>query len=130
MSASKVVMKIVSISFSVLIMLLLVFAFYKAGEKSYEFGYRVFMEAPMTSLEEAEDKQIEITADMGAKDIGDILVKEELIRDSSLFAVQLKLSSYSNKIKEGTYTLSTAMTAKEMMQVMSAEVVEDTETQE
>ena len=42
----------------------------------------------------------------------------------------MKLSSYSGKMKEGTYTLSTSMTAYEMMQIMSASDVEETETEE
>lgn len=127
---SKIVIKIVDISFSMLIMLILVVVLYKAGEKSYDFGYRVFMETAVAAVEDGEDKLVQVTGNMGAKEIGDLLEEKGLIRDSNLFVVQLKLSAYSKKIKEGTYTLSTAMTPKEMMQVMSAEVVEDTETEE
>lgn len=127
---SKIVIKIVDISFSMLIMLILVVVLYKAGEKSYDFGYRVFMETAVAAVEDGEDRLVQVTGNMGAKEIGDLLEEKGLIRDSNLFVVQLKLSAYSKKIKEGTYTLSTAMTPKEMMQVMSAEVVEDTETEE
>ena len=64
---------------------------------------------------------------MGAKELGDLLEKKGLIRDAELFFVQLKLSSYSGKMKEGTYTLSTSMTAYEMMQIMSGEEAEEKE---
>ena len=128
--SSRIVMKIVDISFSMLVMLILIVVLYKVGEKSYDFGYRVFRETAVATEAEGEDKLVQVTGDMGAKEIGDLLEEKGLIRDSNLFVVQLKLSAYANKIKEGTYTLSTAMTSKEMMQVMSAEVVEDTEMEE
>lgn len=130
MSAGKVFLKIFQISFSIAVMALIVFALYRGGVYAYEFGYRVFTEAPVAEETDGKDKLVQITGDMGAKDIGDLLERKGLIRSSSLFVVQLKLSAYSDNIKEGTYALSTAMTAQEMMQVMSAEEAEDTETEE
>lgn len=129
MSARKVVMKIVSISFSILVMILLVFALYRGGQMAYNFGYRVFTEKAVSLPEEGKDKVVSVTSGMGAKELGELLEKKGLIRDANLFVLQLKLSAYANKIKEGTYTLSTSMTAQEMIQVMSAEA-EDTETEE
>ncbi len=130
MSASKVVLKIVSISFSILIMILLVAVLYQGGQIAYNFGYRVFTETAVDLPEEGEDKVVQVTSGMDAKELGSLLEKKGLVRSAELFVVQLKLSSYSNKLKEGTYTLSTSMTAKEMMQVMSADEVDETETEE
>lgn len=130
MSASKVVMKIVSFCFSILIVILLVMGFYRGGKWAFEFGHRVFTETAVDLPEDGQEKVVEITPGMGAMELGDLLEKKGLIRDSKLFFLQLKLSSFSNKMKEGTYTLSTSMTAYEMMQVMSASELEDTETEE
>ncbi len=130
MSASKIVWKMVSISFSALILILLVIGMYQGGKRAYAFGYRVFTEKAVDLPEEGKDKVVQVVADMGAKELGDLLKKKGLIRDANLFVLQLKLSAYSGEIKEGTYTLSTSMTAQEMMQVMSAEEVCDTETEE
>lgn len=130
MSASKVVMKIVSFCFSILIVILLVMDFYRGGKWAFEFGHRVFTETAVDLPEDGQEKVVEITPGMGAMELGDLLEKKGLIRDSKLFFLQLKLSSFSNKMKEGTYTLSTSMTAYEMMQVMSASEIEDTETEE
>ena len=109
MSASKIVMKIVRISFSVLVVVLVIFVLFKAGSYAYDFGYRVYTEQPVSS------------------DIGSMLEEKGLIRDARLFAVQLKLSAYSKKIKPGIYTLNTSMTAKEMMEAMSPVSEKDTE---
>ncbi len=130
MSANKVVMKIVSISFSILVLVLLVVVLYRGGRIAYSFGYRVFTETAIDQPERGKDKVVQVSSDMGARELGELLEKKGLIRSASLFVVQLKLSDYSNKIKAGTYTLSTSMTAKEMMQVMSADNEEDTETEE
>lgn len=129
MSASKIVWKIVSISASILVMVLLVVLLYQCGRKAYAFGYRVFTEPAIDAEEEGKDKVVQISSDMGAAEIGILLEKKGLIRDANLFVVQLKLSACSKTIKAGTYTLSTAMTAQEMMHVMSAEDEQDTEEQ-
>lgn len=130
MSASKVVKKIVSISVSILIMILIVAGLYQGGRMAYDFGYRVFTEPAISTPEESVDKVVQISSKMEAKELGDLLEQEGLIRNAGLFSIQLKLSSYSAKIKDGTYTLSTSMTAHEMMRVMSAEEIDDTESED
>lgn len=130
MNTNKVVMKIVSVTFSICVFVLIIFGLYKIGAFAYDFGYRVFMEAAIDSEKDAVDKVVQITQSMSGKDIGEVLAEKELIRNANLFVVQLKLSSYADSIKPGTYTLSTSMNAKEMMQIMSAENVDDTETEE
>ena len=129
MDAGRILMKFFSVCLSVVVLVLFGFLLYRMGEYAYDFGYRVFTEGAMTTEEKAKDKVVQITSDMGAKDIGDVLEGKELIRDSNLFVVQLMLSAYKDDIKPGTYTLSTSMTAREMMQIMSAEE-ETTETEE
>lgn len=128
MSARKVVMRVVSISFSILVIVLIIFALARLGNYAYQFGYRVFTEEPV-GTGEGEDVIVRIEKDMDAADIGILLEEKGLIRDGALFFAQLKLSSYNNKLKPGIYTLNTSMTAREMMQVMSP-AEEETETEE
>lgn len=130
MDAGRILMKFFSVCLSVIVFVVFAFLLYRMGEYSFDFGYRVFMEKAMTTEENAKDKVVRITSDMGAKEIGDLLESKELIRDSNLFVVQLMLSAYKDDMKPGTYTLSTSMTAKEMMQVISAEEEEETETED
>ena len=94
MSASKVVMKIVSFCFSILIVILLVMGFYRGGKWAFEFGHRVFTETAVDLPEDGQEKVVEITPGMGAMELGDLLEKKGLIRDSKLFFLQLKLSFY------------------------------------
>lgn len=126
MSASKIVMRLVSISFTVLIFLMVVYGLYEIGLRSYSYGYRIFAEPPVTAGE-GRDRLVQIKNSMSDSDIAKLLEEKGLIRDKWLFMLQLKLSGYSSRILPGRYTLNTSMTADEMMQVMSQEDTEETE---
>ncbi len=119
MNLNKMVFQFVRFSFSVLVTLLVTACLIKLGTYCYEFGYRVFTEKPM---EEAPGRAVtvEIASDMSEKDIGRLLEKKGLVADGTLFYAQLKLSAYTGRLRPGTYTLNTSMTAKEMMVVMAA----------
>lgn len=128
MNLNKIVFKFVRFSFSILVMLLVVVCLVKLGTFCYEFGYRVFTEAPMEETPGTE-KTVEITADMSEGDIGKLLEEKGLVRDAKLFYAQLKLSAYAGKLRPGTYTLNTSMTAKEMMVIMATVPEGETETE-
>lgn len=126
MKLNKVILKFISVSFSILVLLLVVVGLIELGTFCYDFGYRVFTE---TAVEEAPgtDIVVQVTEGMSEGDIGDMLEAEGLIRDSKLFFAQLKLSAYSGKLLPGTYTLNTSMTGKEMIAVMGTGAEESTE---
>lgn len=118
MSTSKIVLKIVSISFTILVILLILLGFSKMGNFAYDFGYRVFTEKPVSS-EPGKDVFVQIDSSMSELDIGAMLEEKGLVRSGQLFFVQLKLSAFNGKLKSGTYTLNTSMNVRKMMQIMS-----------
>ena len=128
MNMNKIVFRFVSISFSVLIFLLIVIGLIKAGTYCYDFGYRIFTEGAVEAAP-GRDVVVQITEDMSGLDIGGELEEKGLINDKLLFFVQLKLSAYADDINSGVYTLNTSMEPREMMEAMSLEK-EDTETEE
>lgn len=119
MSASKVVMRIVRICLSTLLVVLIIYVLIRSGVYAYDMGYRLFTEEPVSSEENGQNVALQITADMSARDIGKILEERNLVRDGNLFAMQLTLSAYKDKLVPGVYTLNSSMTPEEMMQVMS-----------
>ena len=129
MSASKIVMRLVSISFTVLLFVIAVYGLYELGLKSYNYGYRIFAEPPM-SAGEGKDRLVQVKDSMSEMEIAEMLEEKGLIRDRFLFVLQLKVSGYSGKLIAGPYTLNTSMTAEEMLQVMSQEDLTDTEQEE
>lgn len=126
MKLNKVVFKFVSISFSILVALLVVVGLVELGSYCYDFGYRVFTEAPVDAAP-GRDVVVSVTSDMSEHDIGEMLKDEGLVRDANLFFAQLKLSAYSGKLKPGVYTLNTSMATRDMLVVMAAETEEGTE---
>ena len=100
MKWNKVVFKFVSISFSILVALLVVVGLIELGSYCYDFGYRVFTESPVDETP-GRDVTVSVTADMSEHDIGKMLKEEGLVEDANLFYAQLKLSAYSGKLKPG-----------------------------
>lgn len=126
MKLNKVIFKFVSVSFSVLMMLLVLVGLLELGNFCYDFGYRVFTE---TAVDEkpGRDVVVQISSDMSEKEIGKMLEEEGLVRDGSLFYVQLKVSAHSGGLKPGIYTLNTSMTGKDMITVLATGTEESTE---
>ena len=99
MKLNKLVLKFVSISFSILVMLLVVIGLIKLGSFCYDFGYRVFTEGPVEE-EPGTDVSVDVTDDLSEYQIGKLLKKEGLIRDANLFYVQLRMSAYHGKLRQ------------------------------
>ncbi|MCR5468995.1 MAG: endolytic transglycosylase MltG [Lachnospiraceae bacterium] len=130
MTAGKAILKVLTTSATILIWVLVVFYLYRFGQFAYDMGYRVFTEPAMTTEAEAKDKLVTIDSDMSDLDIGKELEEKGLIDNHILFVIQYKLSAYSGKIKDGTYTLSTSMTTKDMLKVMAQSDEDSTESTE
>ena len=120
MEVNKVIFKFLEVAFAILITLLIVYGTVRAGRMAFDFGYRIFAESPMEETP-GTDVVVTIESGMDAKEIGELLKKNKLIRDENLFFFQLNLSAYVDKIIPGTYTLNTSLTAKEMIIIMSTE---------
>ncbi len=126
MKLNKVIFKFVSVSFSVLILLLVIAGLLELGTFCYDFGYRVFTESAIDE-KPGRDVVVQVTSDMSESEIGKMLEEEGLVRDGSLFYVQLKVSAYSGKLEPGIYTLNTSMTGKDMIAVLATGAEESTE---
>ena len=120
MSVSKIVMRLVSISFTVLVFLVIIYGMYQLGLRSYDYGYRIFTE-PAVTIGEGRERLVQVRPSMSDADIGSLLEEKGLIRDKWLFVIQLKLSDYSKKLVPGRYLLNSSMTSQEMMKIMSGE---------
>lgn len=124
MKNSKVALNVLSGALSVLILILILFAMVKVGTVAYDLGYRVFTE-PALEREPGRDVIIQLKRGMSEMELGSLLEEKRLIDNGIVFAIQLRLSAYSDKLKPGQYTLNTSQTAKEMMQIMTGEEIEE-----
>ena len=113
---AKVVMRVLSISITVLFCVLVVCGLYQVGLKCYDFGYRVYTE-PAVSQDGGTEALVQITEDMGTKELAATLEEKGMVRDQRLFYFQAKLSGF--KLEPGVYKVSSAMTARELMAAMT-----------
>lgn len=124
MKSKDVVVSVFSTVFKIVVAIVIVMLVYKWSMSAYEYGQRVFNEPPVAV---GEGRDVTVTVNQGdtVKEISKLLEEAGLIRDAELFVVQEMLSEYKDKMKPGTYVLSTSMTTEEMMQIMSKNVEEE-----
>ena len=99
----------------VVFVVVVVYLVYTGASTCYDYGYRIFTE-PAVSAGEGRKITVTLTSDMSATEIGTMMQEKGLTRDGRLFALE-----YKKDWKPGTYELSTAMTAEEMMEVMAGQ---------
>ena len=106
----------------------LVTVLYRGSQKAYDYGYRIFEEPPVSSGE-GYTITVNITKDMSAKEMGQMLADKGLIRDPQLFVFQYMFSEFKDDLLPGEHDLSTAMKVEEMMEEMTKEKVIETQTE-
>ena len=124
MKASNLAGAVLGAILKVVFVVIVVYVVYTGASTCYDYGYRIFTE-PAVSSGEGRKITVTLTSDMSATEIGNALQEKGLVRDGRLFALQYLLSEYKKDWKPGTYELSTAMDAEQMMEVMAG----TTETQ-
>lgn len=131
MNKKDVVMKILEIVGSILeiiikfaVLVYLITLIYRGALMSYDYGYRVFTEAPV-SVGEGRIISVEIKDDQSAKEIGEMLQQKGLIRDYKIFFLQERLSEHHGKEVPGIYDLSTAMTGEQMLEIICPNTEEE-----
>lgn len=108
--------------------IVVVFLVYKGAATCYDYGYRTFTEPPVSA---GEGRYVTVTVPKGisATEMGELFAQKGLTRDAKLFTLQYLFSEYREDMIPGTYELSTAMTAEEMMEVMATPAKEDADAQ-
>lgn len=109
----------VGMVFNVVVVVVAVMLIYRFSVSAYHYGTRIYGEPPVSPAP-GRDVTMTVTDGMDFDGIADMIYENGLVRDRNLFRLQEFLSNYAKDgFAEGTYTLSTAMTPEEMMDVMA-----------
>ena len=129
MNIKKAALTVLSITLKIVILALVLMLLMRLGREAYFYGHSVFH---TESLDAPPGRQVTVSigADDSVMDIGRTLQEEGLIEDGMLFYLQARLSKYYETMLPGKYTLTTAMTPKEMMAVLSGEIIEEEDDEE
>lgn len=90
------------------------------GKSAYQFGYDVFNQQAV-SPGEGQEVTVVIQEGSSLYKICRTLEKKGLIKDSLVFFVQERLSTYHGRLQPGTYLLSTAYTPNRIMSILAGE---------
>ena len=117
MNARKAVRRTGSICIKVAVFVLICLGLVYLGQTTYQYTHAVFSEAAM---EEKPGRNVKITIpeDVSAKKFAEVLEKNGLIESATVFQIQMKMASFGETVKAGTYELNTAMTVEEMVEIM------------
>ena len=102
------------------------------GKSAYQFGYDVFNQQAV-SPGAGQEVTVVIPEGSSTYDVAKILKSKGLIKDSLVFFVQEKLSTYKGQMQAGNYLLSTAYTPTRIMGILAGDeeqsgVTQDTAT--
>lgn len=117
MSAKKVVLALLNMTFRLAVTVCVLYFIYKAAIGAYNFGYRVFADIP-AALSPGRDIEVTITESMDSKKIAEDFEEAGLVLDWKLFWTQIQFSEYKNSIKPGVYVLNNSMGAEEMLEII------------
>lgn len=106
---------------------LIVYGLYTLGQKAYQFGYSVCA-GEAVSMPPGKDVAFVYEEGISHKRLAELLAKKGLVKDASVFYVQLLLSKEKDKLQPGNYVLNTSDTPEELLKLLAHEI--DTETEE
>ncbi len=129
MKITDVIVAVCGTMIKIVLAIVAVVVIYRGAAKAYDYGYRIFEEAPVSSGE-GYTITVNITEDMPAKEMGEMLADKGLIKDPQLFIFQYMFSEFKDDLLPGEHDLSTAMTVEEMMEEMTKEKVTEPESSE
>ncbi len=124
MKLTQILSTILSAIIKIAVAIWIVNFIYTKTLAAYDFGYRIFTEAPISPAP-GRDVTISYTEGKSFKDLAKTLEEKGLVRDYKLAMVQMYVSAYKDTVKPGAYTLNTSMTTEEMMKAMSPGVDEE-----
>ena len=98
---------------------------FKLAISAYDFGYQIFADVPM-SEGSGRTVSVVVSEEQSSRELAKMLEQKGLI---NVFYIQEQLSDYKDRIKPGTYELSTAMNSEQMLAILCDIQAEQEEVQ-
>lgn len=104
----------------IVVAVIIIVSVFRLAVYAYDFGYQVFADMPV-SEGEGRIVSVEISEGLENRELAKMLEQKGLVNDANVFYIYDLLSDYRKKeLKPGTYELSTAMNAEEMLEILCA----------
>ncbi|SDB35666.1 MULTISPECIES: endolytic transglycosylase MltG [unclassified Butyrivibrio] len=110
----------------VLLVIVAVMLISKYASEAYTYGYNIYNQVPASKYD-TRTVSVSITDSMSVGEIAELLENRGIINNSKLFWLQERFSEYHGMIAPGTYELSPSMTPDEIIGIMSASSIAESE---
>lgn len=117
MNLKKTSSAILGTSIKIVVYMLVAVGVYVILSSAFSFGELIFNEKGMATKGNGIEIQVTIPQNASAKQVGDILEKNGLIKSSYAFVIQVKL--YEATIVPGKYVLNTEENPREIIEIIS-----------
>ncbi len=124
MNTRKATLTVLSIALKIVIIAVIALGLVEVGIQSYYYGHAIFQNQAIDS-EPGVAMGITIKEDTSDTELAKALESGGVIADWKVFYIQMKLEKFDEKLLPGSYTLTTAMTPEDIMNVLSGEVEEE-----
>lgn len=121
METRNAIKTVITISFKMIILAMIVMLVYYAGGAAFRFGVAIFNESSVDDPAMARIKTVTIPDDPSIKEVAKALDDAELVDGTMLFTIQAMLSNYSKYFVGGTFELNTGMTPTQIMAAITEE---------
>ena len=118
MNTRKAVLCVGSICLRAAVFILICLGLISLGRVTYRYTHAVFSEEAFEE-EPGRTVRVNISEDISAKRLAEVLEKNGLIEDAGVFKVQMKMADFQDTVKAGSYELNTSMTPREMFKILS-----------
>lgn len=118
MNARKAVRRTGFICIKVAVFILICLGLVYLGQTTYQYTHAVFREAAMEE-EPGRNVKITIPENVSAKKFAEVLEENGLIENALVFQMQMKIESFGETVKAGTYELNTSMKPGEIFKILS-----------
>jgi len=106
-----------SLALNVAIYAVIIILAFRLITYSYDFSYEVFGNTAVAT-ESEELIPVQIPDGASTEEVGELLQKKGLIKNSKAFVFHVAISQYNGLIQPGNYELSPSMTVDEMLAIM------------
>lgn len=120
METRNAIRTVITISYKIIILALIVILIYYAGGAAYRFGIAIFNESAVDTPANARTVTVTIPENPSVKQVAQVLDDNNLA-DGKLFYIQAYLSNYKKYFVGGQFELKSSMTPTEIMVALTEE---------
>lgn len=130
MGTRNAIKTVITISYKMIILALIVMLIYYVGGAAYRFGVAIFNETAVDSPNNAKTVTVTIPDNPSVKQVAEALDKAGAVDGVWLFYIQAMLSNYKKYFTGGVFEVSTAMTPTQIIASITEKSREEAQAKE